>query len=59
MKKHLPCRAMGRNCGFEVHDGSEEEVTTAIGDYRKRARGVEFTEALRKTARDRILLDPV
>jgi len=59
MRKHLTCRAMGMNCGFEVHDESEEEVTAAIGEHLKRAHGVEFTDALRNKARDRILLDPV
>jgi predicted small metal-binding protein len=45
-------------CGFEVHDESEEEITVAIGDHLKRAHGMEFTEALRRKAKDLILLDP-
>lgn len=59
MRKHLTCRAMGMNCGFEVHDESEEEVTAAIGDHLKRIHGLDFTDALRNKARDLILLDPV
>ena len=58
MKKHLTCRALGMNCGFEVHDESEEEIAVAIGDHLKRAHGVEFNEALRRRAMDLILLDP-
>jgi predicted small metal-binding protein len=46
------------NCGFEVHDESEEEITVTIGDHLKRAHGVEFNEALRRKAMDLILLDP-
>ena len=59
MKMHLTCRAMGLKCGFEVHDESEEEITITLGDHLKRAHGVEFTDELRKKARDLILLDPV
>ena len=58
MKKHLTCRALGMKCGFEVHDESEEEITVAIGDHLKRAHGMEFTEALRRKAKDLIHLDP-
>jgi len=58
MKKHLSCRALGMNCAFEVHDESEEEITLVIGGHLKRAHGVDFTDALRKKARDLILLDP-
>ena len=58
MKKHLTCRALGMKCSFEVHDESEEEITVTIGDHLKRVHGVEFTEALRRKAMDRILLDP-
>jgi predicted small metal-binding protein len=58
MKKHLTCRALGMNCGFEVHDESEGEITVAIGDHLKRVHGVEFTDALRRKAMDLILLDP-
>jgi len=45
-------------CRFEVHDESEEEITVTIGDHLKRVHGVEFTDALRRKARDLILLDP-
>ena len=38
--------------------GTEEEITVAIGDHHKRVRAVEFTDALRRKAVDRILLDP-
>ena len=58
MKKHLSCRALGMKCGFEVHDESEDEITVTIGDHLKRVHGVEFTDALRRKARDLILLDP-
>jgi predicted small metal-binding protein len=58
MKKHLSCRALGMKCGFEVHDESEDEITITIGDHLKRVHGVEFTDALRRKARDLILLDP-
>jgi predicted small metal-binding protein len=58
MKKHLTCRALGMKCGFEVHDESEDEITVTIGDHLKRVHGVEFTDVLRRKARDLILLDP-
>jgi len=28
MKKHLHVQALGMNCGFEVHDESEKEITS-------------------------------
>jgi len=57
MKKRLSCRAMGGNCSFEVHDESEEEITTVIADHAKRVHNLEFTEALRQKARDLIRLE--
>ena len=59
MKKRLTCRAMGMNCGFEVHDESEEEITTVIADHARRVHKLEFTEALRPKARDLIRLEGV
>jgi len=36
----------------------QEEITVTIGDHLKRVHGVEFNDALRRKAMDRILLDP-
>ncbi len=57
MKKKLSCRAMGMNCGFEVHDESEEEIIRTIGDHAKRVHKVEFTEDLRRKAMDLVRLE--
>jgi len=54
MKKKLSCRAMGMNCGFEVQDDSEEEITKVIGDHLERVHKMPFTEALRRKAKDLI-----
>lgn len=54
MRKRLSCRAMGVNCNFEVHDESEEEITTVIADHARRVHKLDFTEALRQKARDLI-----
>lgn len=59
MKKKLSCRALGMNCGFEVHDESEEEILRAIGDHFKRIHKAELTEALRRKANDLIRLEGV
>ena len=40
MQKKLTCRAMGMNCGFEIHDESEEEILAALGDHAKRVHKV-------------------
>ncbi len=56
MRKRLSCRAMGVNCNFEVHDESEEEITTVIADHARRVHKLDFTEALRQKARDLIRL---
>ena len=56
MRKRLSCRAMGVNCDFEVHDESEEEITTVIADHARRVHKLDFTEALRQKARDLIRL---
>ncbi len=50
----LSCRAMGMNCGFEVHADAESEVTTAIADHFRRIHNLEFTEEMRAKARDLI-----
>lgn len=57
LRKKLTCRAMGMNCGFEVHSESEEEILTAIQDHAKRIHKVEFDERLKQKARDHIRLD--
>jgi len=59
MKKKLSCRALGMNCGFEVHDESEEEIIRTIGDHAKRVHQLEFTDTLRNKAKDLILLEEV
>ena len=56
MRKRLSCRAMGVNCNFEVHDESEDEITTVIADHARRVHKLDFTEALRQKARDLIRL---
>lgn len=45
---------MGINCGFEVRDESEDEITTAMGEHAVRIHKLVFTEALRQKARDLI-----
>jgi predicted small metal-binding protein len=57
MKKRLSCRAMGINCEFEVHDESEEEITSVLASHAKRVHGIDFTDALRQRARDLIRLE--
>lgn len=57
MKKKLSCRALGMNCGFEVHDESEEEITRTIGEHVKRVHKMEFTETLRQKAKDLVRLE--
>ncbi|HEU5360598.1 MAG TPA: DUF1059 domain-containing protein [Candidatus Deferrimicrobiaceae bacterium] len=57
LRKKLTCRAMGMNCGFEVHDESEEEILTAVRDHAKRIHKIEFDERLMQKARDLIRLD--
>jgi len=59
MKKKLSCRAVGMNCGFEVHDESEEEILKTIEDHAKRVHKIEFTDALRVKAKDLIRLEEV
>jgi len=41
---------------MEVHDESEEEITTVIADHARRVHKLDFTEALRQKARDLIRL---
>ncbi len=53
-KVKLSCRAMGMNCGFEVHADSEEELTTAIADHFRRVHKLEFTDAMKEKGRDLI-----
>lgn len=57
LRKKLTCRAMGMNCGFEVHDESEEEILAALRDHAKRVHEIELGEALAQKARDLIRLD--
>ncbi len=57
LRKKLSCRAMGMNCGFEVHDESEAEVVTAVGEHIKRAHNVELSDDMRQRARDSVRLE--
>lgn len=57
LRKKLTCRAMGMNCGFEVHDESEDEILAAVGEHAKRVHKIEFGEAQRQKARDLMRLD--
>ena len=57
MRKKLSCRAMGMNCGFEVHDESEEEIVTVVGDHIRRVHKTDFNETLRRKAMDLIRFD--
>jgi len=57
VRKKLSCRAMGMNCGFEVHDESESEILAAIGDHIRRVHKLEVTEVVRQKAKDLIRLE--
>ena len=57
LRKRITCRAMGMNCGFEVHDESEDEIVAALGDHAKRVHKVEFVDSLKQKARDLIRLE--
>jgi predicted small metal-binding protein len=56
-RKKLTCRAMGMNCGFEVHDESETEIVAAIGDHIRRVHKIEVSDGLRQKARDLVRLE--
>ncbi len=57
LRKKLSCRAMGMNCGFEVHDESETEVVMAVGEHIKRAHNIELSDDMRQRARDSVRLE--
>ncbi len=54
LRKKLSCRAIGMNCAFEVRDESEEEIVAVLGDHVRRVHKTDFTETLRRKARDLI-----
>jgi predicted small metal-binding protein len=57
VRKKISCRAMGMNCGFEVHDESVDEIVAALAEHAKRVHKLELTEALRQKARDLVRLE--
>ena len=57
VRKKLSCRAMGMNCGFEVHDESVDEIIAALAEHAKRVHKIEVNETMRQKARDLIRLE--
>ncbi|HEY5765265.1 MAG TPA: DUF1059 domain-containing protein [Candidatus Deferrimicrobiaceae bacterium] len=57
LRKKLACRAMGLNCGFEVHDESEQEILAAAEEHIRRVHKIELSETLKQKARDLIRFD--
>jgi predicted small metal-binding protein len=57
VRKKLSCRAMGMNCGFEVHDESVDEIVAALAEHAKRVHQVAFNETMRQKARDLVRLE--
>lgn len=57
LRKKLACRALGLNCGFEVHDESEEEIFVVVREHIKRVHQIELGESLQQKAKDLIRFD--
>lgn len=57
VRKKLSCRAMGLNCGFEVHDESVDEIVAALAEHARRVHKVETAETFRQKARDLVRLE--